>query len=363
MSTQVKSTFAPDTAHNSVGVEEWKVEATKALKGKEWETLEKQSSDGVAVHPLYFDCPEAFTLATKPQDFKGTWDIRQIVNIVDAKVANKTALIDLENGVNSIEFTAANAGSDFKTLLENIHYDLASIAIDGCDLETAKSLFAAIPDAKQKDALLVLNLKADAASIALFKEYKDKFAKTTFFVADAKCENKTRAEQVAAAIIEGIKALKAGEENGLAPQEIAKSLLFKVAVNQENVVEIAKLRALRNLWAKVCAKAGIDAPMSVHAYSSKAMMTETDPYSNVLRNSVAVFAAAIGGANIITTLSHEIGKEDDFSRRLARNTQIVLANESNLARVNDPAGGAYGFETLTGEIAKSAWQLVQEAGL
>ena len=359
----MKSTFAPDTAHNPIGVEEWKAEAIKALKGKEWETLEKQSSDGVAVHPLYFDCPEAFTLAAKPQDFKGTWDIRQIVNINDATSANKTALVDLENGVNSIEFTGANAGSDFKALLENIHYDLASFALDKCDVETAKALFAAIPVAKQKDALLVLNLKADAASIALFNEYKDRFAKTTFFVAAANDENKTRAEQVATAIIEGIKALKAGDENGIAPQEIAKSLLFKIYINQENVVEIAKLRALRNLWAKVCAKAGIDAPMSIHAYTSKAMMTETDPYSNVLRNSVAVFAAAIGGANIITTLSHEIGKEDDLSRRLARNTQIVLANESNLARVNDPAGGAYGFETLTGEIAKGAWKLVQEAGL
>ncbi len=359
----MKSTFAPDTAHNPIGVEEWKAEAIKALKGKEWETLEKQSSDGVAVHPLYFDCPEAFTLAAKPQDFKGTWDIRQIVNINDATSANKTALVDLENGVNSIEFTGANEGSDFKALLENIHYDLASFALDKCDVETAKALFAAIPVAKQKDALLVLNLKADAASIALFNEYKDRFAKTTFFVAAANDENKTRAEQVATAIIEGIKALKAGDENGIAPQEIAKSLLFKIFVNQENVVEIAKLRALRNLWAKVCAKAGIDAPMSIHAYTSKAMMTETDPYSNVLRNSVAVFAAAIGGANIITTLSHEIGKEDDLSRRLARNTQIVLANESNLARVNDPAGGAYGFETLTGEIAKGAWKLVQEAGL
>jgi methylmalonyl-CoA mutase len=360
-----KSTFAPDTSYNPAGTEEWKAEAIKALKGKEWDTLEKQSSDGIAVHPLYFDCPEVFSLATKPQDFKGTWDIRQTVGFIDAKTANKTALKDLENGVNSIEFVGTDAKSDFVTLLENIHYDLASFALDNADVATAAALLAAVPANKQKGALLVLNLKADDKSIALFKANKDTFTNSSFFTADAASldADKTRAEQVAHAILEGIKALKAGEEQGVSPQAIANSLLFKINVNQENVVEIAKLRALRSLWAKVCAKAGIDATMSVHAYTSKAMMTETDPYSNVLRNSVAVFAAAIGGANIITTLPHEIGKEDDFSRRLARNTQIVLANESHIGRVNDPAGGAYGFETLTGEIAKSAWKLVQEAGI
>ena len=368
-----KSAFNPEFPYDDANIDIWHEAALKALKGKEWDTLEKHSSDNLAIHPLYYVRPETFALAPKPQDFIGSWDIRQVVKVTDEKIANKVALRDLQNGVNSIEFEFTKNDADLATLLEGIHYDFATIAISpaASDLKLAKSLFGAIPDGKQKSALLALNLPVNAETIAFYKANKDTFTNSSFFAISALDLAETgasRETQVAFAISSGLELLKLAEAADLAIEEIAAKTNFAIGVNQENVVEIAKTRAVRQLWEKVCAKSQLDAPMSVHAYTTKAMMTEEDPYSNVLRSSIAVFAASIGGANIITTFAHDYltaddnptSKENDFARRLARNTQIVLANESSLGRVNDPAAGSYAFETITNEIAQGAWTKVQE---
>ena len=128
---------------------------------------------------------------------------------------------------------------------------------------------------------------------------------------------------------------------------------------------IARLRALRRLWARVGEVAGVAAQKRgalTHAVTSQRMLTRDDPYVNILRTTIATFSAAVGGADIITTLPFDtvVGLPSDFSRRVARNVQVVLSEESNIARVNDPAGGSWYVESLTEQIAQKAWARVQQ---
>ena len=126
---------------------------------------------------------------------------------------------------------------------------------------------------------------------------------------------------------------------------------------------MAKFRALRLLWARVEQACGLaPKPVFIAAETAWRMLTQRDPYVNMLRATMATFAAGLAGANAITVLPHTLalGLPDAFARRVARNTQLVLLEESNLAKVSDPAAGSGGIESLTRELCETAWALFQE---
>src|SRR6201999_4483464 len=125
----------------------------------------------------------------------------------------------------------------------------------------------------------------------------------------------------------------------------------------------AKFRAMRLLWARVEQACGlVPKPLFIAADTSWRMLTQRDPYVNMLRATMATFSAGLAGANSITVLPHTLalGLPDPFARRVARNTQLVLLEESNLAKVSDPAAGSGGIEALTQELCESAWSLFQD---
>ena len=131
----------------------------------------------------------------------------------------------------------------------------------------------------------------------------------------------------------------------------------------DEFLTVAKLRALRRLWARVEQACGLEPkPIRLHAETAWRMTTRRDPWVNMLRTTVAAFSAGIGGADAITVLpfTAALGLPDAFARRIARNTQLILLDESNLARVADPAAGAGGFEALTDALCEKAWALFQE---
>jgi methylmalonyl-CoA mutase len=134
---------------------------------------------------------------------------------------------------------------------------------------------------------------------------------------------------------------------------------FRYAVTDEQLVSIAKLRAARRLWHRVLELSGAPdaAGQRQHAVTSRAMMTRYDPWVNMLRTTVAAFAAGVGGASSVTVLPFDtaIGLPDGFSRRIARNTSSLLIHEAHVARVTDPAGGSYAIEKLTDDLAAAGW--------
>ena len=134
---------------------------------------------------------------------------------------------------------------------------------------------------------------------------------------------------------------------------------FRYAATDEQFSQIAKLRAARRLWARVLelSEAG-PTDQRQHVVTSRPMMSKYDPYVNMLRTTVAAFAAGVGGADSVTVLPFDspLGRPETLGRRIARNTSPLLMWESHVAKVADPAGGSYAVEKLTDDLAVAAWE-------
>ncbi|MEM6495985.1 MAG: methylmalonyl-CoA mutase family protein, partial [Pseudomonadota bacterium] len=177
-------------------------------------------------------------------------------------------------------------------------------------------------------------------------------------------------QELAAALAMGVAYLKALSENGLSLDEARSCLSWTVAIDADQFLSIAKLRALRLLWARVEEASGLDQrPIDIHAETAWRMMSRRDPAVNMLRTTMATAAASIGGADSISVLPYTLplGLPNAFARRVARNTQTILMEESNLWRVADPAAGAGAYEAITDELCAAAWldfqDIEREGGL
>jgi methylmalonyl-CoA mutase len=149
---------------------------------------------------------------------------------------------------------------------------------------------------------------------------------------------------------------------GLDLTTAAGLLEFRYAATAEQFPTIAKLRAARLLWSRVTEACGQALPQYQHAVGSPPMLTRRDVHGNLLRGTVAGFAAGVGGADAVTVAPFDaaLGAPGPFSRRIARNTQSLLVQEAHLARVVDPAGGSWFVESLTRDLAAAAWGFFQE---
>lgn len=174
----------------------------------------------------------------------------------------------------------------------------------------------------------------------------------------------SEAQDLACAMATGVAYLRALEAGGLSLDDAARQIAFTFSLGTDQFLSIAKLRAARMMWARITEACGVSEPARaarVHATTALRVMTRRDPWVNMLRNTMVCFSAAVGGANGITMLPHDaaLGVATPFSRRIARNTQLVLQEESHLNRVIDPAGGSWALERLTEDLAGAAWALFQ----
>jgi methylmalonyl-CoA mutase len=173
----------------------------------------------------------------------------------------------------------------------------------------------------------------------------------------------SEAQELAYAIAVAVAYLRALEDAGV-PLERARGMIgFALAADTDQFLTVAKFRALRKLWARVEQACGLSTqPAHISAETAWRMMTRRDPYVNMLRVTIAAFSAGLGGADAVTVLpfTSALGLPDRFARRIARNTQLLLLEESNLARVADPAAGSGGIEDLTDKLCGTAWALFQD---
>ena len=187
-----------------------------------------------------------------------------------------------------------------------------------------------------------------------------------FAVADARVIHNaggSEAQELAFAIACAVDYLRALEASGVALDVARGMIYFRMSADADEFLTIAKFRALRKLWARVEAACGLTPkPAYVAAETAWRMMTQRDPYVNMLRITIAVAAAGLGGADSIVALPHTaaLGLPDAFARRVARNTQLILLEESNLAKVADPAAGSGAIEDLTAKLCAAAWSKFQE---
>ncbi|MBA3683140.1 MAG: methylmalonyl-CoA mutase, partial [Bacteroidetes bacterium] len=172
--------------------------------------------------------------------------------------------------------------------------------------------------------------------------------------------------ELAYTLADGLEYLRTGINSGLDIDSFAPRLSFFWAIGMNHYMEIAKMRAARMLWAKIVKqfnpKNNKSLALRTHCQTSGWSLTEQDPYNNVTRTAVEALAAAMGHTQSLHTnaLDEAIALPTDFSARIARNTQLVLQNETNICKVVDPWGGSYHVEKLTHEIAHKAWALIEE---
>ena len=172
-------------------------------------------------------------------------------------------------------------------------------------------------------------------------------------------------EELAFTLATALEYFRALNERGLDVNTVAPQTRIAVSVGANFFMEIAKLRALRMLWSRLTASLGGDAnaqKATLHVRTARWNKTVCDPYNNLLRTTVEAFAGVLGGADSLQVgaFDETVRPADDFSRRLARNTQLILQKECLLTQVTDPAGGSWYVESLTAELAQKAWTLFQE---
>jgi methylmalonyl-CoA mutase len=373
--------------------EQWVALAARVLKGRPFESLTARSADGLAIEPLYARVRESTRIAGSA----GRWQVMARVDHPDAAAANKQVLEDLEGGANGLVLVGAGAvGAHGYGLMP----DTIPRVLDGVLLNAGITIeFDLSPQTKDLPLALVALVKergiaptsVDArfgfdplgASVhnggfplpwAQFAPLAAKLAadlaaqgfKRALMTADGRIlhgAGGTEAQELAYVIAVAIAYLRALEAHGIALDDARRMIFFRLTANADQFLTIAKFRALRQLWARVEDSCGLaPEPALVAAETAWRMMTRNDPQVNILRSTIATFAAAIGGADAITVLPFTAarGLPDAFARRIARNTQLILTEEAGIARVADPTAGTGWSEQLTTDLCATAWALFQE---
>ncbi|WP_417316917.1 methylmalonyl-CoA mutase [Emcibacter sp.] len=176
----------------------------------------------------------------------------------------------------------------------------------------------------------------------------------------------TQLQELAFTLADGMEYVRAAQAKGLDVDSFAPRLSFFFAIGMNFFMEVAKLRAARTIWAQIMENFGAKDPKSLmlrtHCQTSGVSLTEKDPYNNVIRTTVEAMAASLGGTQSLHTnaLDEAIALPTDFSARIARNTQLVLQEETGICNVVDPLGGSYYIESLTNELVQEAWKLIWE---
>ncbi|GGF40785.1 methylmalonyl-CoA mutase [Marmoricola endophyticus] len=340
-----------------------------------WARLTRRTLDGIEVSPL--GTPELVAdLSTHGRPTRhGAWDVRARLVVADEEqrdAARAAALEDLDGGVTSL-WLELPGPTDLARLLDGVLLGVAPVVLDAPAWagEAARGLLAAAAEGGLHPDT---NLGADPVGARLrgADEAEDQLVEIATLAADAGVRavvvdasavhdlGASDAQELGYGLALGVAYLRRLTGSGLDLGTALGLLEFRYAATDEQFPTIAKLRAARRVWARVvelCDGRPEDAVQRQHVVTSRPMMGKYDPWVNLLRGTVAAFAAGVGGADAITVLPFDapLGRPDAMSRRIARNTSALLIEESHVAAVTDPAGGSYAVERLTDDLAAAAW--------
>ena len=403
-----RSTTEPHLAEGfpAADFEQWRALVDKALKGADFEKrLVSRTADGLKINPLYtrndalpgtagmVPGTPPFTRGRKAARDGLGWDIRTLHIETDPKAANKAILEDLEGGVTSIGLQFG--GNGLAPTKEAV-----GVALDGVMLDVCPTVL--IAGEQFFDAALALNAVWEARGVAaadrqgsfgadplgtlamtgqLSEPVDTALARAVALMKATEASPRVQAmtadgvvyhvagaseaQELACMLATLVAYLRSAELAGITPGEALPKINVALAADIDEFATIAKLRAARRLvWRVADASGAGDAAASVqlNCPTSYRMMAKRDPWTNILRTTIACTGAALGGADAIVVLpfTFALGKPQAFARRVARNIQIVCQEESHLGRVNDPAGGSWYVENLTEDMAKKAWEIFQD---
>ncbi len=380
---------------------DWQRLVAKVLRSDDPEaataSLVTRTLDDIDIEPLYLAAdtdPDTgypglppFIRGGSESGVRGGWDVRQWHAHPEPAVAHDNVMTDLQGGVTSLWLGLGEGMIPVDSLavvLSQVHLDLAAVALDpGRDFAAAATSFLGlVAELDVASTAVRANLGADPlgleartgepgdldAAVDLARQCADQFSQVRALVVDALPYHEsgaTDAEEIGCTLAAGVAYLRALNAAGLSAEDAFGQLEFRYGATADQFATIAKFRAARRLWSRIADECGVTSPAGgqrQHGVSSRTMLTVRDPWNNILRGTIACFAAGVGGADAVTVLplDEPIGHSDRLSHRIARNTHAVLVEESHVAAVIDPAGGSWYVESLTDQLADRGWQWFRE---
>ena len=416
---QVSPDFPP------VDYAQWRQQVTSDLAGVPFEKkLVSRLYEEIDLQPIY--SPESWSAERDANGMPGSapfvrgtetlrqgWEIRAAYSHPDPPVTNKQIQQDLLRGVMGVQLILDRAGragrnadadqgvgeaglmvssmADLGQALAGVLPEAAPVSLDGgANFVISSALLAALWRSRGQAATARGSLGADplgslaregkvAGSVDTALEKLGELAvwtdrnlphMTTATVSTAAYHGAgaSAVQDLALAMATGVAYLRAMTAAGLGIDAACRQITFDFSLGTHFFKEIARLRAARRLWARVCGACGASGEAGAmrfgasNASTAQRALTQRDPWVNILRATVGCFAAAVGGAESICVAPFDsrLGLPGEQGRRIARNTQVILQEESHLGRVIDPAGGCWFIEKLTDELAEAAWKLFQE---
>ena len=401
--------------------EQWQAEVEKALKGGDFhKKMFTKTYEGITLQPIYTPAlhgekipkgvyPGAgeFLRGTKASGYiKESWGVSQYVDDSLPKDANHASLYEIVKGgtIHNIRLdeatrhdqdvqvgasvgvggTSLSTMDDCKQLIERFNLKENPLYIEtGASAAILLGMLAATVKASKKQTADLKGLvgadpvgvwaKDGALHISLDTAF-DEMAHTVVWAKEQAPELKTvlvsgdvyangganDVQEVAYALATAVCYVRQLAQRNIDIHTIAKSMMFTFSLGANFFMEIAKLRALRVLWARIMEAFGAEeADRAVHVHGRTSAFTKTvyDPYVNLLRNTTQAFSGVVGGLNSleVSPFDQPIRKADDFSRRIARNIQVMLQTEFELRQPVDPVGGSWYVETLAAELCEKIW--------
>ena len=368
--------------------------------------LDTPTYEGFAIRPLYTaldELPEPPLPGEWPylrggpvfqalRDVKSGWKVAEAfpAPVAAAGDANAAVLAALGEGVSALLIRVGESGAapgELEGLLADVYLSMAPVILDaGADYLAACDVMLGLVAEVEPDqrATVSIDLGADPLTAALSDRPAPAIEEVLAVAARVAADRGVRAITVdgpafhnlgadatwelAASIAAAVAYLRLLTGSGIPVGEALRQISFRLAADDDQFMTLAKMRALRQLWARVAEVVGDPegGGAVVHAETSLPMMTQRDPWVNMLRSTLAAFGAGVGGADTILVFPFDVaipggfpGTARSFARRIARNTQLLLLEESHVGRVLDPAGGSWFVEDLTKQLAEQSWQHFQ----
>jgi methylmalonyl-CoA mutase len=364
--------------------------------------LDSPTYEGFPIRPLYttLDALQEPALPGKwpyvrggdaMRDVKSGWRVAEAfpADGSAAADANGAVLVALTEGVSALVLRVGSAAAELDRLLDGVFLDLVPVVLDA-DVDYVAATDAVLAlltdlDDDQRSRLSVdlgadpLTAPLSARSAPSVADVVSVAAKVTGYdggvraiTVDGPAFHDLGASaswELAGSIAAAVGYLRVFGEAGIAAGDAFRQISFRFAADDDQFMTIAKLRAARQLWARVAEVVGEpDAGAArLHSVTSLPMMAQRDPWVNMLRTTLAAFSAGVGGADTVLVHPFDVaipggfpGTAASFARRIARNTQLLLLEESHIGRVLDPAGGSWFVEDLTKALAEQAWKHFQD---
>ncbi|MDR2895935.1 MAG: methylmalonyl-CoA mutase family protein [Propionibacteriaceae bacterium] len=390
---------------------DWERETLKALNRRRppgteltieqaMKRLTSSTVDGVTIDPLYlhdadrlvgFPGQSPFTRGASAEPAQAPWVLTQLHEDPDPAKTIAAIDADLNAGATGVFLRVesdAIAASDIAKVLDGVLPDAAAVIVSSAGEQSAaaRATLDWLAAKGAKDPVGCLGIDPIGAAAVMggrsAKEINDwmstglaewvaqvaHYPHLRALSVDATVYDDAGAgdvDQLAFAIASGIEYLRHLDASGVSATQAFGQILFRVSASADEFLTVARLRALRRLWARVGEVSGVieaERGACQQAVTSRRILTKDDPWVNLLRATVATFSSSVGGADIITVAPFDqaLGLPSKFSRRIARNISLLTAEESHVGAVKDPAGGAWVFESLTDQLANKAWARVQE---